>query len=243
MSKFEEAYYITYRNYISIKEYEDKKHKDRILCPECHLAPLHIKRKQKSTFFSSNRKENHSKNCQHFENFIPNRNLNKLIISKEIKDKERLFFLIDNNLNGALNLMIKNSSKDNKNSIITEEKDNSKERPKNSLKKYKKESIIRVSIKNLTKNIESLIGNYIVIWGIADITIKDAKFGKQILFRNTNNIKFSIFLSNKQLSHTPKLMRENKSIGFAVFGKLVLKNNFLNLQIMYGQHIQILTNE
>ena len=216
MATFEKAFSIQDKRDIEIIDFIDKKHKGYIYCPECLIAPLHIVRKQKVTYFASNRKEEHSKDCQHYQDFIPNRNLTKLINSTNIEDKKRLEFLVTNNLQNAINLLLK---KENSNSIkkTFASTKNSIKKAKNTTNTYKRENIPRVSIKNLYKKKDSLLNNYIIIWGKAEVESKSINTNfKTLIFRIDGKFRFSIPLTKNQIKYYKELPNNPQNTGFAV---------------------------
>ncbi|GEN72163.1 hypothetical protein [Chryseobacterium lathyri] len=250
MPTFEEAYYKIEKKNVEIKDYIDKIHYEKIYCPECLTAPLHIVRKQNVfPYYASNSKQAHLEDCQHYEDYITKKNLNKLIESKNNEDEKRLKFLINNNLQGAINLLIKNEIIENvtvENSI----KKTSTNQLKISSNEYKYDRIPRVSINRLLGKKEEFIDNYLIIWGIANIESKDyermnsttgKKFKiKKLIFRVKENFKFSIQLSENQIKHYKELPQNSMNKGFAVFGLIKSNNGFLELKILTTEHLQYL---
>ena len=243
MATFENAFYKQDKLNIDIKTYNDKAHKGNIYCPECFLAPLHIVRKEKKVpYFASNRKDEHNTDCQHYEEFITNKKITKLVDSKDIEDAKRLNFLVENNLRSAINLLlekdiIKKETKTSTKTLTTRRK------TKNNTNTYKQESIQRVSIKNLYKKKESLLNNYIIIWGEAKIeskTIKENNF-KSLIFRIDEKFRFSIPLTKNLIKYYKELSSNPTNTRFAVFGLLQENNKgFLNLKIRTTKHINYL---
>lgn len=238
MSKILEAKFID--GYISIEDYNDKKHYQKIYCPECHKAPIHIVRKQDvKPYFASNRKEEHLENCQHYEEFIENGSLTMLIESNKPEDKKRLEFLIESNLNKSLRLLLNNHESFSENSK-TQTLINVKKQTKiENLNICRNESILRVNIVNIRKRTEC-INNHIVIYGRAYLHVKTNKYKdeltnedyeiKQLIFKTENKHVFSIFLSRMQTIHFGT-DTGIFSVTFAVFGELLQNNIFLNLKI------------
>lgn len=250
MQKFEEAYFNTENKNIGIEKYIDKIHYKRIYCPECLIAPLHIVRKQKTPpYYASNSKQEHLEDCQHYEDYIPNRSISKLIKSDEVEDKERLNFLIKNNLQGAINLLIKKEEKENYTVQSINNKPYNTSR-KNSSNKYKKESIPRVSINRLFGKKEEYLNNFVIIWGNADIESKERELEnsntkekftvKRLIFRVSNKFRFSIPISGTLLKYYTDLAENTTNKSFAVFGLLREVNGFLELKIMTTKHLQYL---
>lgn len=250
MPKFKEAYFKTENKNIGIEEYIDKLHYQSIYCPECLTSPLHIVRKQKRPpYYASNSKQEHLEDCQHYEDYIPNRSISKLIKSNEVEDKERLSFLIKNNLQGAINLLIKKEEKENNTVQFRDNKhsNTSQIAPSN---KYKKESIPRVSINRLFGKKEEYLNNYVIIWGNADIETKEKELEnfntkekftvKRLIFRVNNKFRFSISISGTLLQYYTDLEENITNKSFAVFGLLRETNGFLELKIMTTKHFQYL---
>lgn len=75
--KFTERYIRDTKQYITIEEYRDILHYGKV------KAPIHIVKKQKiEPYAASNRKEEHSMYCSHYEDFIPSKIITKLIKSE-----------------------------------------------------------------------------------------------------------------------------------------------------------------
>lgn len=238
MSKIQEAKFLD--GYISIEDYEDKKHYQQIYCPECYKAPIHIVIKQKAKpYFASNRKEEHLEDCQHHEEFIKNESLNILINSYKPEDKNRLEFLIKSNLNSALKIFQKNNESTKINSISN----NSSQQTKiGNSKIYKNESIPRISINNIRRRTEFL-DCYVVVYGRTNLQVllhtKEDKYTKQLVFKIEDKSIFSIFLSKKQTEYF-ETKPGNYSVVFAVFGELFQRDKFLNLRIMTTENLKLL---
>ncbi|HCM34366.1 hypothetical protein [Chryseobacterium sp.] len=248
MPKFEEAYYAKENRSIKIEDFNDIIHFGNIYCPECYIASLHIVRKQKVyPYFASNSNQEHLEDCQFFEEFISHNNLNKLIASKEIQDIERLNFLIKNNLQKAINLIIKNSCK-NDNVFITTPYLGETGILNKIVKKYKYESIPRVHLSNILKKKKEYINHHLIVWGKAFIECKTVERINQLtkqpfhlkilVFRDSDKkFRFNVFLNNKQsLKHD----LSDGYINFAIFGKLNENNGFLNFKIEENNHLKII---
>lgn len=248
MPKFEEAYFDKENRAIRIEDFKDAIHLGNIYCPECYVAPLHIVRQQKKyPYFASNRNKEHLEDCQFFEEFISINSLNKLYNSKEIEDKDRLNFLITNNLQKVINLMFKNDNK----IVNTLEINNFLHEGKISLnkfeKKYKYESIPRVHLNNILKKKKDYLDHYLIVWGKAYIEFKTVErinqttqqifYLKNLVFRDTEKkFRFNVFLNSKQ-SLEFGYLDGNKN--FAIFGKLNENKGFLNFKIEENNHLKI----
>lgn len=243
----QEAYLKDESRYITIHDYLDKTHYNNIVCPECKKAPIHIVKRQKVTYFASNRKDKHSKDCQHYAEFISNKNIMKLIDSKDIKDNERLKFLITSNLNSALRLLFKKNVQNLDSSTTNKVNQNKSGNPQKS-NTYKKESIQRTHIKNISKNKSELINQYIIIYGEASIDSKEVnrvngttqeRFKvKNIYFKLNNTLCFSISLSGQKLKDYTELNENSSLKKFAAFGLLLENKGFLNLIIKDIENIK-----
>ncbi len=150
MAKFDEVYFKEENKYVRVDSFIKKKHYEKTYCLECLTTPMHIVRKQGIIpYFASNRRQEHLESCQHYNEVIEDKKLVELVKSSNFKDKERLEFLINSNLEGALNLLIKHKNPDLKlknDSFLT----NGVIKRNNSFGKYERESILRVSIKIYT---------------------------------------------------------------------------------------------
>ncbi|WP_421497843.1 hypothetical protein [Flavobacterium columnare] len=251
MAEFEEAYHKNTKQFIKVENYSDKIHYMNIFCPECEIAPIHIVRKQKGTYFASNRKDEHSEDCQHYREFIVNKNIVKLINSEISEDKERLRFLIDSNLRSSLNLLQKkvignlDFLKINRVHQIESNFETSK------LDKYTTENILRIHIKNIFKKKAELLNQYIIIYGFASIecteresvnkTTQESFKIKNMYFKLNDRLHFSITLTGKKLNHYVELSENPFELGFAVFGLMAENKGYLNLKISSINHLKILT--
>jgi len=109
MAEFDTAKYIDKE--ITPKEYQEDIHRNKIHCPECEMAPLHIVNRQKGApFFKSNRQDEHKPDCQHYRDFISNRELNRIAKRLNFEDKERLDFLVGSNLLSSIRLQRRNTN-------------------------------------------------------------------------------------------------------------------------------------
>jgi hypothetical protein len=250
MAEFDEVYYKEENQYITTNDYSKNIHYQKIYCPECHLAPIHRVKKQKTTYFASNRKDEHSENCQHYQEFISNRNLTKLINSDNVDDQERLKFLIDNNLDSAIKNLIKNQLKEPEQELQNSQSINQSIKTNTSSSEYQKESIPRVHIKNLFKKKSDCLNHHIVIWGISSIESKEydrknSKTGKDfklkdLIFREKEQFRFKVSLTGYKISYYKELPKNPMKVGFAVFGFLQEYNGFLSLKIQSTNHLKYL---
>ena len=247
MSTIQEAKYLD--GFITIDEYNDKLHYQKIYCPECFQAPIHIVRREKGRpFFASNRKEEHLEDCQHYEEFIKREKLNQLIESNKEEDQERIAFLIKKNMNSALRLLLKNNNSVSTGitpkSIINQ----GSKSTKGKRSATKGESILRINIKNIKKRNE-LLNNYVVIYGRAQLEVREREpkynqtneeyFIKQLFFKINNKLIFSIFLSKAQTEHFHRKVGAY-NIAFAVFGFLFQKESYINLKVNSTKNIEII---
>ena len=185
--KFSEAKYND--EYITVDEYIEEEHRGRLYCSECGIAPIHIVKRQKhKPYFASNRKDQHDHDCQHYAEFVEDKRLIHLLESDIPEDQERLRFLIDSNLAASIRLLNKeevcagSNVKIESNDVIdTSETTNSSI--------FIKESIKRVSIKNLKKR-EDLIGRAFIVYGQAELEVSyidnpynDKEKLKHLIFR------------------------------------------------------------
>lgn len=247
MGTIKEAKYLN--NFISIKDYDDKTHYQKIFCPECLKAPIHIVRKQNAKpYFASNRKDEHDQDCQHYEEFVKTDKLTQLIESDKEEDQERIRFLIRSNINAALRLLLKDRESKISNDIsfktCNSKLPNTVANPHN----FRRESINRVSIRNL-RDKDDLLDTFIVVYGICNLEVMLHKFSdkntkekyavKQLIFRLNNKFVFSIMLSKGQTPHfNPNVGKY--SVAFAVFGKLFFNKSFLNLRVETTKHLEII---
>jgi hypothetical protein len=250
MSEFEEAFYKEEKKCIDVHKYLDRLHYKNIYCPECFVAPLHIVRKQNSLpYFASNRKEDHTEDCQHYGQRTLNQYLSRLVLSDVKEDKERLEFLVQKDLQKTINqfytrefikqVKVENYTNNSQNSSI-----------KTLAKEHKNKSILRVSIKNLLQYRNKYLDNYIIVWGNADVessekegvnsTTKDKFKIKKLVFKVDNKFRFSISLTGSKLNYYQDLERSPMNINFAVFGQLIENNSYLELKVFTTKHLKFI---
>jgi hypothetical protein len=244
MAEFIEAYYKELEIYVKLEDYISESHYKKLFCPECHAAPIHIVKKQKTIYYASNRKDEHEKDCQHYEEFIPNKHLKTLINSENIEDQERLRFLINSNLSASLRLLDKNELENNLGVNLRDNSNQSLNSQSLEQNSYQKESISRVHIKNIIKK-SDYINQHLILYGNAEISCNSTKrinsytnepfYVKQLVFKRNNKICFSIFLTSAQSNFIE--LPKPTNVNFAVFGLLEKKKTFFNLKIETTQHL------
>ena len=250
MSEFDEAFYNEKNTCIEIREYEDYRHYKNIYCPECFVAPLHIVRKQKSvTYFASNRKEEHTEDCQHYGERTSNRYLSTLVQSDVVADKERLEFLVQKDLQKTINQFYSRESI--KQGNVANDANNSRARSTRTLtREQRNESIFRISIKNLLQHRNKYLDNYIIVWGNADVESSEKeglnpktneKFKiKKLVFKVNGKFRFSISLTGSKLNYYQDLERNPMNVNFAVFGQLKENKNYLELKVFTTKHLKFI---
>lgn len=250
MVEFEEAFYKEVGEDISIDEYVDKLHYKNIYCPECFVAPLHIVRKQNwNPYFASNRKEDHTEDCQHYGQRTPNQCLSRLVQSDMKEDKERLEFLVQKDLQKTINQFY--SREFIKQGKVENYTNNSQNiQIKTLTKEHKNESILKVNIKKLSRLNDEHIDNYFIVWGNADVESSEIerensatkiKFKiKKLVFKINNKFRFSISLTGSKLNYYQDLERSPMNVNFAVFGQLIENNGFLELKVSTTKHLKYL---
>jgi len=250
MSEFKEAFYTEDRECIKISEYEDRLHYKNIYCPECFVAPLHIVRRQNSVpFFASNRKEEHTENCQHYGERTSNRYLSKLVKSNLTEDKERLEFLVQKDLQKTMNqFYTRELIKQGK--VANNTYNSQMSSTRTLTREQRDESIFRVNIKKLSRYNNDYTDNYIILWGNADVessekvelnrTTKDKFKIKKLDFKINNVTQFSISLTGSKLNYYQDLERNPMNVNFAVFGQLKENNNYLELKVLTTKHLKFI---
>ena len=242
------AYIKETEEYISAQEYRDELHLNKIYCPECYKAPLYFVPKQKTVYFRVENREDHLEDCSFYQKSISNQEVVRLIKSEKEVDKEPLKFLIEMNMRNALNLLRRLNAEPLINKVGIENSNNSKNTANNKNRTQEVKSITRVNISNLLKNRDEYQGEYIVIYGKAEIEetevkereIKETgeKFKiKSLIFRQNDKYRFKIDLAGD------KQTKEKFDFGggtccFAVFGLLESNNNFLILKIKSLSHFK-----
>ena len=239
------AYIKETEEYITVQQYKDELHRLKIYCPECCEAPVHIVRQQKKTFFRVNNKENHSEGCSFYEELISNEEVIRLIESKKEVDEERLKFLIEMNMRNALNLL----RKQNTESLISKQeiKNNPKKSINNKNRTQEVNTIKRVHISNLLKNKLEYQGDYIVIYGKAEIEeteveerenskTKEKFKAKSLIFKGNDERIFRINLTGDKKTKEKFNFGKGETYSFVVFG--LFNSKYLSLKIKSFSHFQ-----
>ena len=241
------AYIKETEEYISAQEYRDELHLDKICCPECYEAPLYFVQKQKTAYFRVENKEDHSEDCSFYQEFVPNQEVVRLIESKEEVDKERLEFLIEINMRNALNLLRRLNAEPLINKVGIENSNNSKNTTNDKNRTQEVKSITRVNISNLLKNRDEYQGEYIVIYGKAEIeeteveeienTKTKEKFkAKSLIFKGNDERIFRINLTGDKKTKEKFNFGKGDTYSFVVFG--LFNGKYLSLQIKSLSHFQ-----
>ena len=241
------AYIKETEEYISAQEYRDELHLDKICCPECYEAPLYFIQKQKTAYFRVENKEDHSEDCSFYQEFVPNQEVVRLIESKEEVDKERLEFLIEINMRNALNLLRRLNAEPLINKVGIENNNNSKNTTNDKNRTQEVKSITRVNISNLLKNRDEYQGEYIVIYGKAEIeeteveeienTKTKEKFkAKSLIFKGNDERIFRINLTGDKKTKEKFNFEKGDTYNFVVFG--LFNGKYLSLKIKSLSHFQ-----
>ena len=241
------AYIKETEEYISAQEYRDELHLDKICCPECYEAPLYFVQKQKTAYFRVENKEDHSEDCSFYQEFVPNQEVVRLIESKEEVDKERLEFLIEINMRNALNLLRRLNAEPLINKVGIENSNNSKNTTNDKNRTQEVKSITRVNISNLLKNRDEYQGEYIVIYGKAEIeeteveeienTKTKEKFkAKSLIFKGNDERIFRINLTGDKKTKEKFNFGKGDTYSFVVFG--LFNGKYLSLEINSFSHFQ-----
>ena len=241
------AYIKETEEYISAQEYRDELHLDKICCPECYEAPLYFVQKQKTAYFRVENKEDHSEDCSFYQEFVPNQEVVRLIESKEEVDKERLEFLIEINMRNALNLLRRLNAEPLINKVGIENSNNSKNTTNDKNRTQEVKSITRVNISNLLKNRDEYQGEYIVIYGKAEIeeteveeienTKTKEKFkAKSLIFKGNDERIFRINLTGDKKTKEKFNFGKGDTYSFVVFG--LFNSKYLSLKIKSFSHFQ-----
>ena len=241
------AYIKETEEYISAQEYRDELHLDKICCPECYEAPLYFVQKQKTAYFRVENKEDHSEDCSFYQEFVPNQEVVRLIESKEEVDKERLEFLIEINMRNALNLLRRLNAEPLINKVGIENSNNSKNTTNDKNRTQEVKSITRVNISNLLKNRDEYQGEYIVIYGKAEIEeteveerenskTKEKFKAKSLIFKGNDERIFRINLTGDKKTKEKFNFGKGDTYSFVVFG--LFNSKYLSLKIKSLSHFQ-----
>ena len=241
------AYIKETEEYISAQEYRDELHLDKICCPECYEAPLYFVQKQKTAYFRVENKEDHSEDCSFYQEFVPNQEVVRLIESKEEVDKERLEFLIEINMRNALNLLRRLNAEPLINKVGIENNNNSKNTTNDKNRTQEVKSITRVNISNLLKNRDEYQGEYIVIYGKANIEeteveerenskTKEKFKTKSLIFKKNDERIFRINLTGDKKTKEKFNFGKGDTYSFVVFG--LFNSKYLSLKIKSLSHFQ-----
>ena len=233
--------------YISVQEYRDELHLNKIYCPECYKAPLYFVPKQKTVYFRVENREDHLEDCSFYQKSISNQEVVRLIKSEKEVDKERLKFLIEMNMRNALNLLRRQNTEPLINKVGIENSNNPKKTTNNKNRTEEVKSITRVNISNLLKNRDEYQDKYIVIYGKAEIeeteveerenskTKEKFKTKSLIFFKNDERI-FRINLTGDKKTKEKFNFGKGDTYSFVVFG--LFNSKYLSLEIKSFSHFQ-----
>lgn len=241
------AYIKETEEYISAQEYRDELHLDKIYCPECYKAPLYFVPKQKTVYFRVENREDHLEDCSFYQKSISNQEVVRLIKSEKEVDKERLKFLIEMNMRNALNLLRRLNAEPLINKVGIENSNNSKNTANNKNRTQEVKSITRVNISNLLKNRDEYQGDYIIIYGKAEIeeteveeienTKTKEKFkAKSLIFKGNDERIFRINLTGDKKTKEKFNFGKGDTYSFVVFG--LFNSKYLSLKIKSFSHFQ-----
>ena len=233
--------------YISAQEYRDELHFDKIYCPECYKAPLYFVPKQKTVYFRVENREDHLEDCSFYQKSISNQEVVRLIKSEKEVDKERLKFLIEMNMRNALNLLRRLNAEPLINKVGIENSNNSKNTANNKNRTQEVKSITRVNISNLLKNRDEYQGDYIIIYGKAEIeeteveeienTKTKEKFkAKSLIFKGNDERIFRINLTGDKKTKEKFNFGKGETYSFVVFG--LFNSKYLSLEIKSFSHFE-----
>ena len=233
--------------YISVQEYRDELHLNKIYCPECYKAPLYFVPKQKTIYFRVENREDHLEDCSFYQEFIPNQEVVRLIKSEKEVDKERLKFLIEMNMRNALNLLRRQNTEPLINKVGIENSNNPKKTTNNKNRTQEVKSITRINISNLLKNRDEYQDKYIVIYGKANIEeteveerenskTKEKFKTKSLIFKKNDERIFRINLTGDKKTKEKFNFGKGDTYSFVVFG--LFNGKYLSLEINNFNHFQ-----
>lgn len=241
------AYIKETEEYITVQQYKDELHRFKIYCPECYKAPLYFVPKQKTVYFRVENREDHLEDCSFYQKSISNQEVVRLIKSEKEVDKERLKFLIEMNMRNALNLLRRLNAEPLINKVGIENSNNSKNTANNKNRTQEVKSITRVNISNLLKNRDEYQGDYIIIYGKAEIeeteveeienTKTKEKFkAKSLIFKGNDERIFRINLTGDKKTKEKFNFGKGDTYSFVVFG--LFNSKYLSLKIKSFIHFQ-----
>jgi hypothetical protein len=221
------------KGFVKASEYNSKLHFDNVYCPDCNIAKVKLVRKaEQDPYFEFVAGSEHDELCPKATKPIAYNTIKELLQSELKNDMSKINFLVNKNLERAINLLTKID-----NGGVLELEDELDLMPqkkeklvKNRIREYAKQNMYNLNAVELTKaNVDSLNAKHVVIYGVAGISKTIAGNSIKLLFKVNQDVKFSVFLTPSQVQYFE--FDNSKIAKFAIFGRVKKAGKFLNMEI------------
>ena len=221
------------KGFVKADEYNSKLHFNNVYCPDCNTAKVKLVRKAKlEPYFEFVADSKHDQLCPRATKMIAQDVIKELLQNQLKNDMSKINFLVNKNLERAINLLtkIENGGKlepEDELELMPQKKQRLVEKR---IREYNKQNINSLNAVELTQvNIDKLNGEYVIIYGIAGISKAAVGNSIKLLFKVNQYVRFSVFIAPSQLQYF--VFEGSKMAKFAIFGKIKKAGKFLNLEI------------
>ena len=221
------------KGFVKASEYNSKLHFNNVHCLDCNQAKVKLVRKvEQEPYFEFVAGDEHDELCPKAIRTIGHSMIKELLQSELKIDMSKINFLVNKNLERAINTL---SKVENGGKLILKDELELMPHKKQRLvdkriKEYSKQNILTINAVELTKaNVDNLNGEHIVIYGVAGISRAEAGNSLKLLFKVNQDTRFSVFIAPSQVQY----LDFDKSVygKFAIFGRIKISSNFTNIEI------------
>ena len=221
------------KGFVKANEYNSKLHFDNVYCPDCNTAKVKLVRKvDQEPYFEFVADSEHDKLCPKATKSIASDVIKELLQSELKNEMSKINFLINKNLERAINLLTKIGNYgvlnlEDELELMPQKKQQLVDKR---IKEYAKQNMYSLNAVELTQaNIDKLNGEHVVIYGVAGISKAIIGDSIKLLFKVNQDVRFSIFLAPSQVQYF--VLENSKIAKFAIFGRVKKSGKFLNMEI------------
>lgn len=221
------------KGFVTADEYNSKLHFDKVYCLDCNTAKLKLVRKaEKEPYFEFVEASEHDELCPKATKPIALDHIKELLQSELKSDMSKINFLVNKNLERAINLLTKIQ-----NNGVLAPQDQLELMPQKKqqlaskrIREYNKQNMYSLNALELTQaTIADLNGKYILVYGVAGISKTIVGDSVKLLFKVNQAVRFSVFIAPSQVQYLS--FDDSKIAKFALFGKIKKAGKFLNIEI------------
>ena len=221
------------KGFVKADEYNSKLHFDNVYCPDCNIAKVKLVRKVgQEPYFEFVAGSEHDELCPRATKVIAQDIIKGLLHSELKNEMSKINFLVNKNLERAINLLtkIENGGKLGFKDELELMPQKKQQLVDKRIREYNKQNMYSLNAVELTHaNIDSLNGEYVVIYGIAGISKTIVGDSMRLLFKVNQDVRFSVFLAPSQVQYFA--FDNSKIAKVAIFGKIKKAGKFLNVEI------------